>query len=678
MDIHPDIKGLVGRIQKAVATYPIPEVFHEISRELKEIFRADRLCLVLIKEDKLSAIDYFVYTTLGNSFLPVGSVFSLEGSITGEVLKTRNPVIVRDTTEGRYSTDSVLLKEDIRSRLGLPLFYGGEVIGAFCMGSCRTGNFSVEHVAVWTEIAAFISVVAENARLIQMLRDSSEELAKKINERKQMEEELKALNESLEQRIAGRTAELAESEEKFRKISASAQDAIIMLDNEERVSYWNEAAEKIFNYPKEEAAGKNLHKLIVPERFRERHLKGFKIFQNTGQGPAIGKTIELIALRKDGTEFPIELSLSGVQMRGRWNAIGIVRDITERKGAEDALRRTVEERDNSIKEMRHLMDFSTLMREETLKDELIKHMAQVLKNIFNPDILAVLMLDREKNVLDVTLRDPPIPVDELLRAETVLDPSLCRVMRTGHEHIVRDINRDPSCSCLLYKIDGGGHVCYPIVAGGTTAGVVLMVKKEKGYWDSQDKLRLISTYVGMAASALHRVQLMDLTRHAAITDALTGAYNRRFFDEILEKQMALARRRNESLGLLIADLDYFKDFNDTYGHLAGDRLLQQMARILKESIRTSDVLTRYGGEEFAIIMPATDITSALEKAEKIRQHVESTNFDNIVPGQFFKITISIGSASFPVHGAEYSTLVGAADKALYKAKKGGRNRVETP
>ena len=678
MDINADIKGLASRIQKAVATYPIPEVFHEISRELKEIFRADRLCLVLIREDKHSAIDYFVYTTHGNSFLPVGSVFSLEGSITGEILKTRNPVIVEDTTEGRYSTDSLLLKEDIRSRLGLPLFYGGEVIGALCMGSCMVGNFSAEHVAVWMKISPFISVVAENARLIQRLKDSSEELTKEINERKRMEEELKALNESLEQRVARRTAELAESEEKFRKISASAQDAIIMLDNEERVSYWNEAAEKMFNCSKEEAVGENLHKLIIPDRFCGRHLKGFKIFQNTGQGPIIGKTIEVMALRKGGTEFPIELSLSGVQIKGKWNAIGIVRDITERKGAEEVLRRTVEERNDSIKEMKHLMDFSTLMREETRKDELIEHMAQVLKNIFDPDILAVLMLDKEKNVLDVAFRDPPIPVDELIRAETILDPSLCRVMRTGHEHIVRDINRDPSCSCLLYKIERGGYVCFPIIAGGATAGVVLMIKKREDHWGSEERLRLVSTYVGMAAAALHRVQLMDITRRAAVTDALTGVYNRRFFDEMLEKQLALARRHNEPLGLLIADLDRFKDFNDTYGHLAGDRLLQQVARILKNSIRSSDVLTRYGGEEFAIIMPATDITAILEKAEKIRQGVESTNFDDIVPGRSLKITISIGAASFPEHGTEYTDLVSAADKALYKAKRGGRNRVEKP
>ncbi len=152
-----------------------------------------------------------------------------------------------------------------------------------------------------------------------------------ITQRKQMEDELKNLNELLKQRASNRAAQLLESEEKFRKISASANDAIVMLDDDERTSYWNAAAEKIFGYSKEEAVGKRLHTLIIPVVFRSRHLEGFKEFQITGKGPVIGKTVELTALRRNGEEFPIELSLSGVQIKGKWNAIGIIRDITERK-----------------------------------------------------------------------------------------------------------------------------------------------------------------------------------------------------------------------------------------------------------------------------------------------------------------------------------------------------------
>jgi PAS domain S-box-containing protein len=129
-------------------------------------------------------------------------------------------------------------------------------------------------------------------------------------------------------------AALRESEERFRSISSSAQDALIMMNSTGNISYWNEAAERIFGYSKKEVIDKNLHKLLVPKKYLEVFMNGFKNFQNTGQGSAIGKTIEMSALRKDGTEFPMELSLSSFQLRDRWYAIGVVRDISDRKQAE--------------------------------------------------------------------------------------------------------------------------------------------------------------------------------------------------------------------------------------------------------------------------------------------------------------------------------------------------------
>ncbi|MCD6384669.1 PAS domain S-box protein [Candidatus Sumerlaeota bacterium] len=130
---------------------------------------------------------------------------------------------------------------------------------------------------------------------------------------------------------------LRESEEMFRSISDSAQDAIIMMDNEGNISYWNRAAEKIFGYTKEEVLGKELHILLAPQNYQEAYRRGFAKFRRTGEGTAVGKTRELKAVRKDGTEFPIELSVSGVKLKGKWYAIGILRDITERKKAELAV-----------------------------------------------------------------------------------------------------------------------------------------------------------------------------------------------------------------------------------------------------------------------------------------------------------------------------------------------------
>lgn len=310
-----DVKTVIDRLPHIISTFPVPDVFYRIAEELKSVFHFDRLSITLICEDKNSAVIEFLYSTYSESHLPAGYVLPLNSSDIGEVLSTANPVFVNDTSKGRCDADALLLKDGICSRVSLPLFYGGAVIGVCCMGSRQASHFPESQVCIWKEIAPFVSVVAESARLA----------------RKHMEVELKGLNELLKQRASDRAMQLMESEEKFRKISASANDAIIMLDDDERISYWNAAAEKIFGYSKEEVVGKRLHTLIIPVVFRDRHLEGFKEFQITGQGPVIGKTVELTALRRGGEEFPIELSLSGVQIKGKWNAIGTIRDITERK-----------------------------------------------------------------------------------------------------------------------------------------------------------------------------------------------------------------------------------------------------------------------------------------------------------------------------------------------------------
>ncbi|MBI4737349.1 MAG: PAS domain S-box protein [candidate division NC10 bacterium] len=132
-------------------------------------------------------------------------------------------------------------------------------------------------------------------------------------------------------------AALQESEERFRTLAASAQDAIILMDHDGCVAYWNQAAQGVFGYSSQEAMGKEVHTFLGPQRYHDAYRKGFPKFQATGDGPVVGKTLELVAVRKDGAEFPVELSVSAIRLKDKWNAIGILRDITERKRAEETL-----------------------------------------------------------------------------------------------------------------------------------------------------------------------------------------------------------------------------------------------------------------------------------------------------------------------------------------------------
>ena len=153
---------------------------------------------------------------------------------------------------------------------------------------------------------------------------------------------------------------LKASEERYRIILETAQDAIICLEYTGKISVWNKKAEEMFGYPPAEMIGNDLHKIIAPERYREKAYDGLKTFFRTGAGPVVGKTVELSALRKDGTEFPIDLSISAMRIRGEWQATGIIRDITERKQAEEKLKQQVEELERFKK--------ATIQREIRMKE----------------------------------------------------------------------------------------------------------------------------------------------------------------------------------------------------------------------------------------------------------------------------------------------------------------------
>lgn len=186
---------------------------------------------------------------------------------------------------------------------------------------------------------------------------------------------------------------LHESEEKFRSMTASANDPIIMICNDGRISYWNKAAEMIFGYTEQEAMDKELYTLIIPDRYQEAHRKGIEKFKETGQGPAIGKTLELEAIKRDGTEFPITLSISAVKVAGNWSAIGILRDFSERKQAEKKILHQIQKLDAL-----HKIDLA-ITGSLDIKMTLDVFLEQVIKQL-NVDAADVLLLNPHTQILE--------------------------------------------------------------------------------------------------------------------------------------------------------------------------------------------------------------------------------------------------------------------------------------
>ncbi|MCG8684745.1 MAG: GGDEF domain-containing protein [Desulfobacterales bacterium] len=175
---------------------------------------------------------------------------------------------------------------------------------------------------------------------------------------------------------------------------------------------------------------------------------------------------------------------------------------------------------------------------------------------------------------------------------------------------------------------------------------------------------------------LANLDLRDSLRQQAIRDPLTGLYNRRYLLETMEHEISRSSRKKSEMGLMMIDLDYFKKFNDTYGHDIGDFILAEFGRLIQLIIREEDIACRYGGEEFTLMLPETGKNDTLKVAEKIRNHIQAHKF-YFNNKSYAPITLSIGIAVFPHDGKTTSTLLKQADEALYQAKDQGRNQVVT-
>jgi diguanylate cyclase (GGDEF)-like protein len=181
----------------------------------------------------------------------------------------------------------------------------------------------------------------------------------------------------------------------------------------------------------------------------------------------------------------------------------------------------------------------------------------------------------------------------------------------------------------------------------------------------------VADQLGLAVANL---KLRETLRNQSIRDPLTGLFNRRYLEETLEREIKRAERGRGAVGVVMLDLDRFKNFNDTFGHNVGDMLLAELGRLLQTSIRTSDVACRYGGEEFVLVIPDADVEVTCQRAERVREAVKRL-FVSCRGQSVGSVTVSAGVAAYPTHGVTAEALVQAADAALYRAKSDGRDRV---
>ena len=467
--------------------------------------------------------------------------------------------------------------------------------------------------------------------------------------------------------------------EKFSGLLDSSSEAILFVDQNGRIAVVNSRAEELFGYSREEMLQQPVE-MLVPVRYREKHPHHQAGFMNDPRVRPMGTGIELVALRKDGSEFPCDISLRPVEAQEGMLVSTVVQDITVRKEREKALKdahdrlsTVLAESERRVQESHKLAELLDILQSCQTVQEAYKVAQSYLPNVLSCRSGALCLKGPEGNLIEVTAAWGETPATELTFR---LDD--CWALRRGKIHM-GDGKSPLECAHVAHAPDDG-YVCVPLAAQAETLGVLYLECAEGGENSAASRRQTREALAeqalaagGRISLALANLRLREVLRSQSIRDPLTGLFNRRYMEETLDRELKRGARNKEPVSLLMFDIDYFKKFNDTFGHQAGDELLRAFGQFLMHGTRGQDVPCRYGGEEFAVVLTGAPLEGACKRAETLREGAKKLAVRH-AGRDLGAISVSIGVASFPRHQTS-EELMRAADQALYRAKSGGRDRV---
>jgi diguanylate cyclase (GGDEF)-like protein len=350
--------------------------------------------------------------------------------------------------------------------------------------------------------------------------------------------------------------------------------------------------------------------------------------------------------------------------------VSVAERTAQLNAANDALRSQATELSKRNQEITLFSKMNDFLQTSTTEAEAYSVISETVMQLFPVDSGAVFLLNNSRDMLEAAVvwgASPP--------ANLIFPPNECWAHRRGQVHLV--FGHDGRCAHVTD--DGHMYVCLTLLAQGETLGILHLVdglartdKADEARMSEKTKLaKILADNVGLGIANL---KLRESMRDLSTRDPLTGLFNRRYMQEALAQELHRTTRNNVQLAVVMIDIDHFTQFNSKFGHDGGDAVLRALGGLFKSSVRRSDIVCRYGGEEFVLILSPTTAESARQRAEKIREEgmlLKVRHGDRDLGA----ISLSIGIAMFPDHGSDAGTTVKAADVALYQAKHGGRNRV---
>ena len=317
--------------------------------------------------------------------------------------------------------------------------------------------------------------------------------------------------------------------------------------------------------------------------------------------------------------------------------------------------------------------FRQAIQEDETREEIYLRFGRLLRERFGIATFSAYETSDQRTLVPVIVDGGAGAACRWCDSQILARADMCRAKRTGH--VVDGLSQPGLCYAFDAESAEAGyrHYCVPIMQAGTVGSVIQVVAAAGDIARACQDTPFLNVYLREMAPVLEAKRLTESLRESSVRDAMTGLYNRRFLEEYVDTLMAASRRRKVSLGIMLLDLDYFKMVNDTYGHDAGDTVLRALAKVLRESVRASDLVIRFGGEEFLIVLNDTDAEGAMKVAEQVRESVQALKIQ--IAGGVLQKTISIGLAILPDDGDSFWQTVKFADVALYRAKENGRNQV---
>jgi diguanylate cyclase (GGDEF)-like protein/PAS domain S-box-containing protein len=455
---------------------------------------------------------------------------------------------------------------------------------------------------------------------------------------------------------------------------------IVVLDRRGSVELANSAFERLFQYDRQELTAIDIAHMGIPD---DEAADSAQLIPQIFAGNALHRTVR--RRRKDGQI--LDLALHGVPLPVNGEIRGaylIYEDVSEQIRAGEAQRRHAELLDRLVtelelrtKQMTSLSEMGSLLACSGTVKEACAVVADSLQRLF-PDAPsgALYLFKSSRELIEAAVRWGKTDV-----LAPTFPPDACWSLRRGQPHWSGHPGSGIACQHLTQSATSE-YLCVPMVAQGNTVGVLHLEFERAAEHQSdsgvesfrESRQRLAISAASQIALSLASLELRETLREQAMRDPLTLLFNRRFLEESLEREMQLAARKKQSIAVLFLDLDHFKRFNDTFGHDAGDMVLQSLADLFRNFFRASDICCRYGGEEFAIILPESSSHDAAIRADALRSEVKRLRlqYKKQTVGQ---LTLSVGVAAFPEHGSTSVELLKAADQCLYESKSGGRDVV---